>query len=91
VGQARLGESVEVRTRVLAADAKRLHLFHDMSSVAQQATIATAEHMLIHVDTEAGASAVAPDEVLAKAQALVELQALLPPADGQGGHIRMLG
>ena len=91
VGQARLGESVEVRTRILAADAKRLHLFHDMSSVAQQATIATAEHMLIHVDTKAGASAVAPDEVLAKAQALVELQALLPPGDGQGGHIKMPG
>lgn len=91
VGQTRLGESVEVRTRVLAADAKRLHLFHDMSSVAQQATIATAEHMLIHVDTKAGASVIAPDEVLSKAQALVERQALLPPADGQGGHIRMPG
>ena len=86
-----MSSPVDTRTRILAADAKRLHLFHDMSSVAQQATIATAEHMLIHVDTKAGASAVAPDEVLAKAQALVELQALLPPGDGQGGHIRMPG
>jgi carnitine 3-dehydrogenase len=91
LGQARLGESVEVRTRVLGADAKRLHLFHEMTSIAQQATIATAEHMLVHVDAKAGASTVAPGEVLAKAQALVALQAHLPSPNGQGGHIRMPG
>lgn len=91
LGQARLGEPVEVRTRVLAADAKRLHVFHEMTSVAQRATIATAEHMLVHVDTNAGASAAAPGAMLAKAQALVALQAQLPPPVGQGGRIKMPG
>ena len=91
LGQARLGEPVEVRTRVLAADAKRLHVFHEMASMAQGATIATAEHMLVHVDTKAGTSAVAPGAVLAKAQALVALQAQLPPPDGQGRQIKMPG
>ena len=89
LGQARLGESVEIRTRVLGADAKRLHLFHEMKSVVQCTTIATAEHMLVHVDIKAGTSALTPGGVLAKAQALVTLQAQLPPPNGQGRHIEM--
>jgi len=62
LGQARLGEPVEVRTRVLAADAKRLHLFHEMVSLKQNAVIATAEHMLVHVDAKAEKSAPAPGD-----------------------------
>ncbi|MDE2435250.1 MAG: carnitine 3-dehydrogenase [Sphingomonadales bacterium] len=91
LGQARLGEPVEVRTRVLAVDGKRLHLFHEMTSLAQAATIATAEHMLVHVDTAAERSVPAPRAMLDKAEALVAGQAHLPAPDGQGRQIKMPG
>jgi carnitine 3-dehydrogenase len=91
LGQARLGEPVEVRTRVLAADAKRLHLFHEMVSLKQNAVIATAEHMLVHVDAKAEKSAPAPQAMQDAALALVAGQAQLPPPDGTGRQIRMPG
>jgi carnitine 3-dehydrogenase len=91
LGQSRLGEPVEVRTRVLAADAKRLHLFHEMTSLKQDAVIATAEHMLVHVDAAAEKSAPAPEAMQAAALALVEGQAHLPAPEGQGRQIKMPG
>jgi len=91
VGQARLGEKIEVRSRVLAVDGKRLHLFHEMHSLAQGAVIATAEHMLVHVDAKAEKSVPAPQAMLDTAQALVAGQAHLPPPEGQGRQIKMPG
>jgi carnitine 3-dehydrogenase len=75
----------------LAADAKRLHLFHDMVSLRQDAVIATAEHMLVHVDAKAEKSAPAPQAMQERAQALVADQSLLPPPDAMGRQIRMPG
>jgi carnitine 3-dehydrogenase len=91
VGQARLGEPIEVRTRVLATDVKRLHLFHEMVSAAQNAVIATAEHMLVHVDAKGEKSAPAPQTMQSEAAALVAAQAHLPLPDGVGRQIRMPG
>lgn len=91
LGQARLGEPVEVRTRVLAADSKRLHLFHEMTSLKQDVVIATAEHMLVHVDAKAEKSAPAPQAMQDKAQALVRGQAHLPQPEGVGRQIKMPG
>ena len=91
VGQARLGQRVEVRTRVLAADAKRLHLFHEMVNTASGTTAATAEHMLVHVDAAAERSAPAPEAIVAKARELVSAQAALPLPEGSGRAIRMPG
>jgi carnitine 3-dehydrogenase len=91
LGQARLGEPIEVRTRVMAADTKRLHLFHEMVSRRQDAVIATAEHMLVHVDAKAEKSAPAPQVMQDSAQALVAGQAHLPTPDGVGRPIRMPG
>jgi carnitine 3-dehydrogenase len=91
LGQSRLGEPIEVRTRVLAADAKRLHLFHEMVSMRQDAVIATAEHMLVHVDPKAEKSAPAPQTMQDAAQALVAGQAQLPLPEGVGRQIKMPG
>lgn len=91
LGQARLGEPVEVRTRVLAADAKRLHLFHEMVNLRHDAVIATAEHMLVHVDAKAEKSAPAPQIMQDKAQALVQQQQHLSTPEGAGRQIRMPG
>ncbi len=91
LGQARLGEPVEVRTRVLAADAKRLHLFHEMVSLKQDAVIASAEHMLVHVDAKAEKSAPAPQAMQDAALALIGGQAHLPLPGGMGRKIQMPG
>ena len=82
---------MEVRSRVLAADAKRLHLLHEMTNLANGSVIASGEHMPVHVDAKAGNSALAPAVVLAQAQALVAQQAHLPPPINQGRQIRMPG
>ncbi len=91
LGQARLGEPIEVRSRVLACDGKRLHLFHEMASLKQQVVIATAEHMLVHVDARAEKSVPAPQEMQDKARAFAQGQAHLPPPEGAGRQIRMPG
>ena len=91
LGQARLGEPIEVRSRVLACDGKRLHLFHEMASLRQQAVIATAEHMLVHVDAKAEKSVPAPQEMQDKARGFAQGQAHLPPPEGAGRQIRMPG
>ncbi len=91
LGQARLGEPVEVRSRVLACDGKRLHLFHEMASLSQHMVIATAEHMLVHVDAKAEKSAPAPQDMQDKARAFAAGQAHLPAPEGLGRQIRMPG
>ena len=91
LGQARLGEPIEVRTRVLAVDSKRLHLFHEMVSLKQNSKIATAEHMLVHVDAETEKSVPASLDMQGAATALMALQAHLGSPEGLGRHIRMPG
>lgn len=91
LGQARLGDSVSVRTRVLGCDGKRLHLFHEMVRGPEAVVIATAEHMLVHVNAAAEKSVPAPETMQQAAQALVAGQADLPPPEGVGRQIRMPG
>jgi acyl-CoA thioester hydrolase len=51
--EAREGERLSLTIQVLGTDAKRLHIVHEMHSAAG-GLIATAEQMLLHVDTRAG-------------------------------------
>ena len=91
LGQAWLGEKVEVRTRVLAADGKRLQLFHTMTNLNSSAVIATAEHMLVHIDAKAKRACPAPDAIAAAMQGLVAAQQHLAPPVGTGRTIAMPG
>ena len=47
-------EQLQLVTQVLGADEKRVHLFHTMLHARSRATLATGEHLLVHVDTAAG-------------------------------------
>ena len=47
------GETISVHTQVLGCDDKRLHLFHRLMQDDSGAELATAEHLLLHVDTRA--------------------------------------
>lgn len=55
--EVKLGQQLDVSLRLLGVDDKRLHLLHEMHSPGP-GCVATAEQLLLHVDT--GASRVAP-------------------------------
>jgi len=84
LGQARLGEAVSVTTQVLGADTKRLHIFHVMTG-ADGTVIATAEHMLVHVDAAAERAAPMAPTVAEAVAALAKAHAGLerPAAAGR--------
>ena len=61
--QLEAGDRVEVTTQVLDADEKRLHVFHTVLREGEDAPVAAAEQMLLHVDTETGRAAPARNGV----------------------------
>ncbi len=60
--EAHLGERVRLSLQVLGADAKRVHIAHEMAGAAGD-RIATAEQLLLHVDTRAGKVTPFPAEI----------------------------
>jgi carnitine 3-dehydrogenase len=83
--EASAGERLEVATQVLAADGKRLQVFHDMRRDGE--TIATAEQMLLHVDTQAGRTVEADGEVRRRVDELAARHAGLPRPERAGRSI----
>jgi len=73
--EAKQGEALRITTHVLGVDTKRMHLFHTMYRDAGAAgageLLATAEQMLVHVDTNAGRSAPIHPAVRAALDAVV--------------------
>ena len=85
--EGRRGDTLAVETQVLASDGKRLHLFHRLEREADGALLATAEHMLLHVDTEAGRSVSAEGAVREALDALSREHAGLPRPEGAGRSV----
>ncbi|MCE7027108.1 carnitine 3-dehydrogenase [Jiella avicenniae] len=75
LGEAKLGDRITATSRVLSFDGKRLHLFHRLTRSADGATIATGEHMLLHVERASGKAAPAADTILRRIAALAAAQA----------------
>ncbi|NOJ44663.1 thioesterase family protein [Bradyrhizobium australiense] len=67
-------DRVQVLTQVLGADDKRLHLFHVLTREGDQASAATAEQMLIHVDAGSGRSGPVQGDVRGSVLELARLQ-----------------
>jgi acyl-CoA thioester hydrolase len=84
VREAAEGEPLRLRLQVLDHDAKRLHIFHEMRHGDTDALLATAEQLLVHVDTEAGRSAAMPDDLLRRVAAVARAHAALPMPDVVG-------
>src|SRR6185369_15359294 len=74
-------------TQVLAADDKRVHLFHRLHHGRDGALLATGEHMLLHVDMAKGRAVPAPAHIAARFAALRDGHAQLPKPDGAGRAI----
>jgi carnitine 3-dehydrogenase len=83
-------EPLEVVTQVLAADEKRLQLFHTMRHPRSGETLATAEHLLLHVDTAAGRACPWVDPLAERVRAAAAAHAHLPAPEGAGRAITLL-
>ncbi len=77
-GQAKLDDALGVDSQVLATDAKRLHVFHVLTRTADGTVVASAEQMLVHVDTQAGRAVAAEGRVLDALHDLAQAHADLP-------------
>jgi carnitine 3-dehydrogenase len=80
--EVRAGEPIHATTQLLASDDKRLHVFHRVVHTPSGDILATAEQMLLHVDTNAKKAAAAEPEVAAKLAELADAhRALERPQD----------
>ena len=77
-------ERVHVLTQVLGYDVKRLRAFHRLHRSADDALLATAEQVYVHVDTATGRAAAAPQAVLARVARIAEAHARLPVPESAG-------
>ena len=89
LGQLHAGDRALVATQVLGWDDKRLHLFHLMFREGGEDPVASAEQMLVHVDTAAGRAAPVRDGVRSRVAALAEAHQRLPPPAQAGRKISL--
>jgi acyl-CoA thioester hydrolase len=89
LGETKLGQTLEVESRLLAADSKRIHYFHTMRVRGSGAIAATFESLLLHVDMATRRAAPFAPEDLARAQAAVAALAALPRPEGAGRAVSM--
>ena len=81
------GDMVEVSTQVLAADERRLHLFHRLHRAGAEEAVAESETMLVHVDRKTGRSGPAAPEVVRRVEKLAAAHAALPRPERAGRRI----
>lgn len=72
------GDPLTLTLQLLDHDSKRLHLFHEMRHGADGTLLATAEQLLLHVDTTAGRTCPLPDTLQHRLAALHAAHAPLP-------------
>ena len=71
-------DRLRMTTQVFGVDDKRLHLFHAMVRVEDGTLLATAEQMLLHVDSQAAKSAPIDAAVRERLQAILAAHGSLP-------------
>jgi carnitine 3-dehydrogenase len=77
LGEARAGDRLRLTLQVLGVDAKRLHIAHEMFGAGDR-LLATAEQMLLHVDTGAGRVRPFPAEIGDRLRQIRAAHAALP-------------
>ena len=89
LGQLLVGDRVRVTTQVLGWDDKRLHLFHVLSREGALEPAATAEQMLLHVDTAIGRASPVADRLRSRIAALASAHSGLPAPERAGRRIAL--
>jgi carnitine 3-dehydrogenase len=85
--EALVDDRLAVTTQLLDCDPRRLHVFHSLWREGDGALLATAEQLLLHVDTVARRAAPAGAAVYARVQRLQAAHAALPRPDRAGRAI----
>ncbi len=85
------GERVRVTTRLLAGDAKRIHLFQTMLHAGDSQLVATHEQMCLHIDMRSRRVAPWPADRLAALTAAARDDAALRWPEQAGRRIAMPG
>ena len=83
------GDPLRVRCRLLAADAKRLHFFHEMFHASEGFRSATQELVSLHVDLADRRAAPFPPDRAEAIAALLATQATLPVPDSVGRRVAL--
>ena len=78
LAEVKLGAEVEVRTRLLAHDHKRLHIHHGLYLPGSDASLAESEQMLMNIASGTGRSAPFAEDVARRVAALAAAQLGLP-------------
>ncbi|WP_243794662.1 thioesterase family protein [Saccharopolyspora gloriosae] len=78
------GEPLALSLRLLDHDAKRVHLFHEMHHASTGRLLATAEQLLVHVDTEQGRARSLPEHLRHRLTAVHRAHRDLPIPDQVG-------
>ena len=86
--EAHAGEHLGLTIQVLGTDGKRLHILHEMYS-ASGGLIATAEQMLLHVDTRAGQATPFPEHIAGRLREISAVHAALPIPEYVGRSMRI--
>ncbi len=89
LGEVAALEPLAVDTQVLGADTKRLHLWHTLVHAGTGAVVATGEHVLLHVDTDAGRSCPMREPLAAGVAAAAAAHQALPVPAGAGRAISL--
>lgn len=80
------GDTITVKTQVLAAEGKKMHLFH-MIHNAEGTVVATMETLQLHMDLNARKTVAPAAQVAEKLLAYASAHADLPTPDGVGRHV----
>jgi carnitine 3-dehydrogenase len=81
------GVPLHVTTQLLSADKKRIHLFHELHRSDDGTRLATAEQMLLHVDTNASRACPAREDVRERVLRIAEAHRGLPKPDFAGRQV----
>ena len=76
--EASLGDPLRFTTQVLGVDARRVHFFHAMEHAGTGELLCTTEQMLLHLDTDAGATTPILSGPAAALAAIADAHADLP-------------
>ena len=85
LAEAHSNDTLSVETQVLAADERRLQLFHTVTR--DQVPVATGEHLLLHVDTRAGNVCPMLEPLASRVHAVASSHGALERPDGAGRYV----
>ncbi|MEM7194259.1 MAG: carnitine 3-dehydrogenase [Pseudomonadota bacterium] len=82
-----VSKPLRVTTQILSSDEKRIRVFHTIYRADNDEKLATAEQMLLHVNTVEGRACPAESEIAARVARIAEAHSQLPVPDQAGRHV----